>query len=90
MDHTSRGISMAAITLQTVTLQLLVSDGVLTLEEALRLIERASDTFIYATEEEARDPATKIALGCLDNLRQGLVEMFGEPPSREPVEREER
>jgi hypothetical protein len=87
MDDTSRGISMAAITLQSVMLQRLIADGVVTLEGALQLIDRAQDTFTFAPEEEAADPATKTALTCLANLRRSLVEMFGEQPS-EPAENE--
>ena len=82
MDDSSGGIAMAAITLQSVMLQTLVADGVLTLEDALQLVDRAKDTFIFAAEGEIPDPAKAAALTCLANVRDGLVAMFGEasPP----------
>ena len=43
MDEISRGIATAALTLQSVLLQALVSKGVLTPEEALEVVDEGLD-----------------------------------------------
>lgn len=83
MNDFSRGIAMAAITLQSVMLQTLVADGVLTVGDALQLVDRAKDTFIFAAEGEIPDPANETALTCLANVREALIAMFGEATPRE-------
>lgn len=41
MDHDARGIATAALTLQSVQLQALVHEGVLTREAAVDVVDRA-------------------------------------------------
>jgi hypothetical protein len=52
MDDISRGIATAALPLQTVMLQALVSKGVLTTQEALEVVDKSLDAVVDTPDED--------------------------------------
>jgi hypothetical protein len=57
MDEISLGIATAALTLQSVMLQALVSKGLLTPSEAVEVVDKSLDAVIRGADDEASDGA---------------------------------
>jgi hypothetical protein len=72
MDEISRGIATAALTLQSVLLQALVSKGVLTPEEALEVVDEGLDAVTHSPRDKEADSVKGIALSCLEGVREKL------------------
>jgi hypothetical protein len=72
MDEISRGIATAALTLQSVLLQALVSKGVLTPGEALEVVDEGLDAVTHGPRGKDADPVKGIALSCLEGVREEL------------------
>jgi hypothetical protein len=72
MDNTSRGILTAALTLQSVMLQALVSKGILTIDDAFEVVDKSLDTLLDTPDDEAVHEVIEVAYACLEHLREGL------------------
>ena len=72
MDDISRGIATAALTLQSVMLQALVSKGVLTTAEALEVVDKSLDAVLDTPDDEGVDDVFEVANACLEYVREGL------------------
>jgi hypothetical protein len=72
MDDISRGIATAALTLQTVLLQALVSKGVLSPDEALEVVDKSLEAVMDTPEDEEVDEIAEVAHACLEQIREGL------------------
>jgi hypothetical protein len=72
MDDISRGIATAALTLQSVMLQALVSKGVLTTDEALEVVDKSLDAVLDTPYDEGVDDVIEVAHACLEHVRDGL------------------
>jgi rhamnogalacturonyl hydrolase YesR len=72
MDDISRGIATAALTLQSVILQALVSKGVLTTDEALEVVDKSLDAVLDTPEHEGGDDVIEVSIACLEHVREGL------------------
>src|ERR1700757_2455551 len=70
MDDISRGIATAALTLQTVMLQALVSKGLLTAQEALEIVDRSLDVIMDTPDDDEIDGVAEIAHACLEQVRE--------------------
>jgi hypothetical protein len=70
-DH-ARGIVTAALTLQSVMLQALVSKGVLTIDEALEVVDKSLDAVLDTPDDEEVDDVIGVAHACLEHVREGL------------------
>ena len=77
MDDISRGIATAAIALQSAMLQALVRKGVLTLEEALEVVDKGLDAFVPGSEDADAAAVAWAAQTCLDGVREGLAGIAG-------------
>ena len=55
MDEVSRGIATAALRLQSAVLQALVSNGVLTIDEALEVVDKSLDAVLDRPDDEGVD-----------------------------------
>jgi hypothetical protein len=78
MDDISHGIASAALTLQTVMLQALVSKGLLTAQEALEIVDRSLDAIMDTPDDDEIDGVAEIAHACLEQV--------GERPSIGPAD----
>ena len=72
MDDVSRGITTAALTLQSVMLQALVSKGVLTIDEALEVVDKSLDALLDTPNDEGVDDVIGVAHAGLEHVRDGL------------------
>ena len=72
MDDISRGIATAALTLQSVMLQALVSKGILTMGEALEVIDKSLDAVVETPDDEEIGEIAEVAHACLEHVREGL------------------
>jgi hypothetical protein len=72
MDDISRGILTAAFTLQSVMLQALVSKGVLSIDEALEIVDKSLDALVDTPDDEGIDHVIEVAYTCLEHLRERL------------------
>jgi hypothetical protein len=72
MDDTSRGIATAALTLQSLLLQALVSKGVLTIGEALEVVDKSLDAVLDTPDDEGVDDVIEVAHACLEYVREGV------------------
>jgi hypothetical protein len=72
MDSISRGIATAALTLQSVMLQALVSKGVLTIDEAFEVVDEGLDALLDMPDDEAVEDVLEVAHACLERVRDGL------------------
>jgi hypothetical protein len=72
MDDISRGIATAALVLQSVMLQALVSKGVLTTDEALEVVDKSLDAVLDTPYDEGVDDVIEVAHACLEHVREGL------------------
>jgi hypothetical protein len=70
MDDTSRGIALAALTLHSVMLQALVSKGVLTIGEALEVVDKSLDAVLDRPDDEEVDDVVEVAHACLEHVRE--------------------
>jgi len=73
MDESAQGIATAALTLQSVLLQVLVDKGVLSRTEAFGIVDRSLEAASNATRAEAIGEVAEITRGCLAGVREGLV-----------------
>jgi hypothetical protein len=72
MDDISRGIAAAALTLQSVMLRALVSKGVLTIGEALEVVDKSLDAVLDTPDDEGVDDFIEVAHACLEHVREAL------------------
>jgi hypothetical protein len=70
MDDTSRGIALAALTLHSVILQSLVSNGVRTIGEALEVVDKSLDAVLDAPDDAGGDDVIEVAHACLEHVRK--------------------
>ena len=75
MDHVTRGIATAALTLQSIVLQALVDSGALTPAQALEAVDKSIEAGGRAEGEE-EEKVAKIVGQCLEGVREALVEML--------------
>ena len=75
MDEMARGIATAALTLQSVLLQSLVTNGVITPAQALDVVDKALAAFIGPATSKAEDDVALVTVAALQGVREGLVEM---------------
>ena len=80
MDDISRGIATAALRLQSAMLQALVSNGVLTIDEALEVVDKSLDAVLDTPDDEGVDDVIEVAYACLEYVREGLQ---SDPPTRQ-------
>jgi hypothetical protein len=74
MDEISRGIALAALTLQSVLLQALVHKGVMTSEESLDVVAKSLDAVALRAADDEDDVAD-VANVCLHGVREALAGM---------------
>lgn len=74
MDEISRGIALAALTLQSVLLQALVYKGVMTSEESLDVVAKSLDAVALRAADDEDDVAD-VAHVCLHGVREALAGM---------------
>ena len=80
MDESAQGIATAALTLQSVLLQALVHKGILSLEDALGVVDRSLEAAANAAGAEGGE-VPEITRGCLMGVREGLAAIGSEHPS---------
>ena len=76
MDDSARGVATAALILQSILLQTLVGNGVLTRAQALQAVDGSLDAVASHPDAEATGEAAEIARICLNGVREGLAEMI--------------
>ena len=72
MDDISRGIATAALTLQSVMLQVLITKGILTTGEALEVVDKSLEAMRDTPDDEGVDDIVEVAHACLEHVRDGL------------------
>ena len=75
MGDISRGIATAALTLQTVMLQALVSKGVLTTQEALEVVYKSLDAVMDTPDDDDIDVA-EVADTCVEQVREACSRVW--------------
>jgi len=81
MDESAQGIATAALTLQSVLLQALVHNGILSREDALGVVDRSLEAAANAAGAEEGGEVPEITRGCLMGVREKLAAMGSEHPS---------
>jgi hypothetical protein len=76
MDDIARGVASAAPTLQSVLLQVLVTEGVLTPAKALEAVDRAIGAVDANPTSEAEEAVAAAAEQCLEGVRDGIASMI--------------
>jgi hypothetical protein len=76
MDDIARGIASAALTLQSVLLQALVNEGVLTPARALEVVDQAIGAVDGHPKSEAQEAVAATAEQCLEGIREGIASMI--------------
>ena len=76
MDDIARGVASAAITLQSVLLQALINEGVLTPAKVLEVIDKAIGAVDANPMSEAEEAIVATAEQCLEGVREGIASMI--------------
>ncbi len=79
MDKISRGVATAALTLQPVMLQSLVRSGLVTLDDALDIVDRSLEAAANVPSARAAGKVVEVTMECLTGVREGPANM---PTSR--------
>ena len=75
MDEISRGIATAALTLQSVLLQAMVSKGLLTRAEALEAVDKGLAAMVADPDDDVATDVAEFAHSCLEGVCEELAEM---------------
>ena len=76
MDDIARGIASATMTLQSVLLQALINEGVLTPAKVLEVIDKAIGAVEANPTSEAEEAVAATAEQCLEGIRDGIASMI--------------
>jgi hypothetical protein len=75
-DDIARGVASAALTLQSVLLQALINEGVLTPAKVLEMIDKPIAAVDEHTTTEGEEAVAVTAEQCLEGVREGIASMI--------------
>ena len=75
MDEVARGIAMAGLILQSAVLRSLVADRVMTLAQALNVVEKALGASLGKASSKEEQDVAPVTVEALEGVREGLADM---------------